>query len=125
LDNKYLRHLPWVIWFLILTILSLTPGKHLPEIKFEWFEIDKVIHFAFYFILVILMSIAFRLIKNEPFSKGIVLIVVIGILIGWSIEFIQGNYITNRYFDYSDIIANSLGTVVGMLIYVKYPIKNY
>jgi VanZ family protein len=119
------RHLPWVIWLLVLSILSLTPGNKLPEIKFDLFELDKLIHFTFYFILVILMNIGFRLSKNEPFYKSIVLIIVIGILIGWSIEFVQGEFITNRQFDYLDIFANSLGTVVGMLIYVKYLITNY
>ncbi len=71
------------------------------------------------------MSIGFRLKKSEPFYKSIVWIVVTGVFIGWSIEFVQGNYVTNRQFEYSDIIANSLGTVVGMLIYVKYLINNY
>lgn len=119
------RHLPWVIWLLVLSILSLTPGDKLPEIKFSLFELDKLVHFTFYFILVVLMSIGFRLTKNEPFYKSIVLTIVIGIFIGWSIEFIQGGFIPNRQFDYLDIVANSLGTIVGMLIYMKYLINNY
>lgn len=119
------RHLPWAIWLLLLSILSLTPGETLPVVRFNLFELDKLIHFIFYFILIILMNIGFRLKKNEPFYKLIVLNIVIGILIGWSIELIQGNFIESRQFEYSDIIANSLGTVMGMLIYLKYLINNY
>jgi len=119
------RHLPWVVWLLILSILSLIPGENLPEIEFNLFELDKLIHFIFYFILVILMNIGFRLKKSEPFYKSIVWIVVVGIFTGWSIEYLQGDFITNRFFDYSDIIANSLGTIVGMLIYVKYLMNKY
>jgi len=119
------RHLPWVVWLLILSILSLIPGENLPEIEFNLFELDKLIHFIFYFILVILMNIGCRLKKSEPFYKSIVWIVVVGIFTGWSIEYLQGDFITNRFFDYSDIIANSLGTIVGMLIYVKYLMNKY
>ena len=125
MDKSIVRHLPWATWLLILSILSLTPGENLPEFKLQLFELDKLIHFIFYFILVLLMSIGFRLKKNEPFYKSSVWIVGIGIFIGWSIEYLQGNYITNRYFDYLDIIANSLGTIVGMIVYVKYLITNY
>jgi len=125
LIKVFIGHLLWVVWLLILSILSLTPGDNLPDIEFHLFGLDKLIHFIFYFILVILMSIGFRLKKSEPFYKSIVWIVVTGVFIGWSIEFVQGNYVTNRQFEYSDIIANSLGTVVGMLIYVKYLINNY
>ena len=120
-----IRHLPWVIWLIVLSVLSLTPGNKLPEIEFDLFELDKLVHFSFYFTLVILMNIGFRIKKSEPFYKSIVLIVVIGVLIGWSIENLQGNFITNRFFDYSDIIANGLGTIVGMLIYVNYLMNKY
>jgi len=125
LVKKYTRHLPWVIWLLLLSILSLTPGDRLPKVEFSLFELDKLIHFVFYFILVVLMNIGFQLKKDEPFNRLIVLNVIIGVLIGWSIEYLQGNYITNRCFEYSDITANSIGTIVGMLIYLKYPINNY
>lgn len=119
------RHLPWVIWLLVVSILSLTPGNKLPEVKFDLFELDKVVHFIFYFILVLLINIGFRLKKSKPFYKSIICIIVIGIFIGWSIEYIQGEFITNRQFEYSDIIANSLGILVGMLIYLKYLMNNY
>lgn len=125
MGNSVTRHFPWASWLLTLSVLSLTPGKHLPELNFDLFELDKLIHFIFYFILAILMRIGFRFKKNEPFSKSSVWITVIGVLIGWSIEYIQGNYVTNRYFDYADILANSLGTIVGVLFYTWYLKKNY
>jgi len=101
------------------------PGENFPKIEFNLFELDKLIHFIFYFILVVLMNIGFRLKKSEPFYRSIVWIIVVGIFTGWSIEYLQGNFITNRFFDYSDIIANSVGTIVGMLIYVKYLMNKY
>jgi len=98
------------------------PGDKLPEIKFTLFEIDKIVHFVLYFILVILMSFSFlenNSTKNEPFLKRIVLIIATGILIGSFIEIIQGSFIPNRAFDIFDIVANSIGTFIGMIFFVK------
>lgn len=107
-------------------MLSFLPGDKLPEIKFTLFEIDKVVHFLLYFTLVILMSFSFlknknenNSKKNEPFLKRIVLIIATGIFIGSFIEVIQGNFIPNRAFDVFDILANSIGTFIGMIFFVK------
>lgn len=101
---------------MILLVLSLTPGDRLPKIEFTLFEIDKVIHFLFYFILALLMGFGFYSKKNEPFIKRIVVIIATGISTGSIIEVIQGNFIKNRFFDVFDIIANSIGTIIGFLL---------
>ena len=102
-----------------ILILSLLPGDKLPAIDFTLFEIDKVVHFLFYFILAVLMYYPFFKIKNELIIKRIVFIVVTGILFGAFIEVIQGTLITNRAFDQLDILANSLGTIIGFIIIEK------
>ena len=117
------RHFLWIAWLLLLIILSLTPGNNLPDFSFELFEIDKLVHFTFYFMLMILMNLGFRTKKNEPYLKSIVLIGVIGLFIGWSIEYIQGEFILNRYFDYFDIVANSIGIVSGIIFYYKVSVR--
>lgn len=112
----------WLSWLTTIGVLSFMPGDKLPEIKFTLFEIDKIVHFVLYFILVILMSFSFlenNSTKNEPFLKRIVLIIATGILIGSFIEIIQGSFIPNRAFDIFDIVANSIGTFIGMIFFVK------
>lgn len=108
---------------MIILVLSLTPGNKLPEIKFTLFEIDKIVHFLFYFILALLMSFGFYSKKNEPFYKRVVVIIAIGISIGGLVEILQGNFIPNRCFDFFDIFANSSGTIAGYVIFEKYCIN--
>lgn len=44
-------------------------------------------------------------------------IVLAGIIIGYSVELIQGNFIYRRYYDNEDIVVNSIGTVFGAISY--------
>lgn len=44
-------------------------------------------------------------------------LILVGISIGFVIELIQGNFIPKRYFDYTDIVANSFGTIFGTFLY--------
>jgi len=125
LDKTFTRHLPWSIWLCILLVLSLLPGDKLPEIEFSLFRLDIFVHLIFYSILTFLMLIGFKIKKNEPFFKSIVLIVMTTVVIGFSIELLQGNFIANRYFSYADILANSIGTVLGLVIFIKFYAKNY
>ena len=104
---------------MIILVLSLTPGDKIPEIEFTLFKIDKVAHFLFYSILALLMGIGFYFKKNEPFYKKGVIIIAIGISIGSLVEITQGVLIPNRCFDIYDILANSLGTVTGFLLFEK------
>jgi VanZ family protein len=105
-------------------VLSLLPGDKLPKIEFNLFKIDTLVHFIFYATLSFLMGIAFIFNKNEPFKKWIVLIIATGILVGCFVEVIQGNFIQNRFFSFSDIIANTIGTVIGIIVFVKIRLNN-
>ncbi len=44
-------------------------------------------------------------------------IVLAGIIIGYSIELIQGNFIYRRYYDLEDVVVNTIGTVFGVISY--------
>jgi VanZ family protein len=117
LDKKQLYHHLWIPWLLIILILSFIPGDKIPEIKFTLFEIDKLIHFSIYFILALLMCYDFCLKKNEPLLKKVVITIAIGISIGYLVEVIQGNFITNRFFDTYDVLANTCGTITGSILF--------
>ncbi|MFD1553792.1 hypothetical protein DNU06_09615 [Putridiphycobacter roseus] len=115
-----LTHLPWVIWLVVISFLSLLPGDRLPEIKFEWFKIDTMVHIIMYTVLSFLMLFGFCFKKNEPFRRKALYIVVVCIIFGFGIEIIQGSLIRNRFFSWKDFIANNLGVFTGMLIYYYY-----
>ncbi len=109
--------MPWLVWLLAIFILSLLPGDQLPELKFDWFEIDTAVHIVMYFVLVFLMLVGFFKIKNELFPSQVLYIIVIGLIIGLAIEFIQGHFISNRFFSWKDVMANSIGGCAGYFIF--------
>ena len=71
---------------------------------------DKVLHFLAYFCLA---SLVLKASENTKVSYLLVIMLSMGILI----EIIQGN-LGLRYFEYMDIIANSLGILGSFLIYI-------
>ncbi len=101
------------------------PGNNLPEIKFNWFEIDTLVHVCMYFGLSFLMLIGFFHIKNELFFKLGLYIIVVCISIGLGIELLQGSVIPLRFFSWKDIVANSIGTIFGLLLFLYYRKKEF
>ena len=71
---------------------------------------DKILHFLAYFCLA-----NFVLKASEATKVSYLLIIILSM--GVLIEIIQGN-LGLRYFEYMDIIANSLGILAGFLVYI-------
>ncbi|NOQ73371.1 MAG: hypothetical protein GQ574_15300 [Crocinitomix sp.] len=122
--KRFLYHIPWIIWLLIILVLSLLPGDKFPDFKIDWISIDSVVHFGMYFVLSALFLLGFLTFEKKIRKKlnlsnlrlyGVVILV--GILIGYAIELIQGNFIFRRYFDVADIVMNSFGTIFGVIMY--------
>lgn len=100
---------------LVLLVLCLTPGDQLPIIEWELISISSLAHFGFYFGLIVLQLWAFEK-KSNLFNIRLYLtLIVSGILIGYFVELIQGNFIYQRYYDQEDIVVNSIGTIIGAI----------
>lgn len=121
----FFKYLPAVLWALVILVLSMMPGKHLPPLLI-WGVIpaDKLGHFAVYFLLEILMiwpvrrQYGRRQLRSEPGIKTL----LTGVVYGVFIEVLQEVFGQNRAFEIGDILANSLGTATGLVgfIYVYY-----
>lgn len=118
-----LRALRWsILWALIILGLCLMPGKALPQ--WDWFallDMDKLVHAGLFFVLAVLLSQAF-------FSAGspvhyILWACIISIGYGLSTEFMQGLEALGRRTDINDMIANSVGALLGVG-YVSWKGKN-
>lgn len=97
-----------------IAALSLLPPQDLPQVQL--FEgVDKVVHFLMYLFFSILGCWA---LKAEENRAGIWLI--LPVTIGWGIlmEIIQLEMHAGRSFSWFDILANTIGVAVGILIYV-------
>jgi len=108
------RILSVVLYVLGIMALSLLPPQDLPKIPL-FRGADKVIHFMMYFVFSILFCWALR--TERHYSR---LFFIVVLTIGWGVlmEFIQFSMHLGRSFSWYDISANSLGVLVGIVIYV-------
>ncbi len=108
--NKLRFYNIWMTLGIVYTI-SIMVVSFLPLTGMETIShIDKVVHFIIYFIH------AFSFLQ---ISKRIKIIVILGVILGISIEILQP-IISTRFFDYFDILANILGSFTGGLLALKY-----
>ncbi|MBL7965359.1 MAG: VanZ family protein [Prolixibacteraceae bacterium] len=96
-----------------IAALSLLPPNDLPKIQY-FPGLDKMVHFMMYFIFSLLFCWTLRTEKHF-LRLGFVVVTTIG----WGVfmEAIQLYMHLGRNFSWYDILANSLGSVLGILIY--------
>ncbi len=116
--------IPALIWLIIIVVLSGYPGRSLPKAPFD--EFDKLVHLAIYALLSFLSVLGFSkqshsfLLNSKLqnfFSK------MVAIVMGGLIELLQEYVFINRYGDWYDFIAKSLGAFLGVIGF--YLIKKY
>ena len=79
---------------------------------------DKLIHLTMYFILILLWGI-----NLISFKFSLIKILFLTIIFGLLIETLQYLLPFGRYFDLGDIIANSVGAIIGIIILLFYKKK--
>lgn len=102
-----------ITWTLIVTYLSLATLNTSIESAIKIPYKDKVVHFVFYFLFVILWMLT---INNKRYlNKNGFKIVVLAIIYGILMELCQAFLVSNRTADVNDVFANSTGALVGLL----------
>ncbi len=100
------------IWLLIIFSLSLTPGNYIPKVGFSY--TDLIVHFVFYAILSTLAYFSFYQKINQIITFQIFFICT---LIGFVVELLQGALPIGRFFDWSDVLFNSMGATMVLFLY--------
>lgn len=102
---------PALLWAAIILFLCLLPGSELPE--WDWFallDLDKAVHAGIFFVLALLLARAFH-------ARGMVhwvfAAVSVAVAYGVATEFMQGLETLGRRTDLNDMIANTVGAVLG------------
>jgi VanZ family protein len=109
--NKY-SFVAVLIWILFITYMCIKTIKvHASIFK----NLDKIVHFTFYFILIFLIFRHLIFIKKTQ-KKHQILMVLFAIFFGIAIEWAQYYFTTTRKADFFDVIANSLGAISGMIL---------
>ncbi len=93
------------ITFWVIEYLALTP-QHIEMIEGFW---DKQNHFMAFFVLTILLGLAYsQLTAIKKFG--------LLVLMGFQIEIMQ-YFIPGRFFSLLDIVADSVGIVIGIMVW--------
>ena len=103
---------PALLWTLIISILTLLPGRDLPDVHIVNF--DKMAHFGVFGMLEWLYLNWLCLGRN---FKNPLLITLACVAYGGLIEVLQGTFYTDRYADIWDFTFNSLGCLCGWMVF--------
>jgi VanZ family protein len=106
------------LWTVFILVLMAIPGNMLPkEEKIFIPNLDKLVHATLFGTFVFLWSIyyATKKEKNNQSNSRFVLILIIACLYGVGTELMQKYLIPNRDYDIFDILADSIGAVLGFV----------
>ena len=114
---KFVHFLPAIVWFLIIFILLMLPGKDLPKEDFlSGIYFDKWVHAGLFGGLVFLFNYPFR--NNIGYKSSFYIsIVIAAIIYGIAMEFAQKYLTADRDFDVNDMVADAAGAILGYLFF--------
>lgn len=120
---------PALLWAIVVFVLSAIPGNYFPSITsfWDWLGPDKIVHLAFYALLSYLVFNG----MHRQYSKAnkrlslVFLTLFIGTVFGLFIEIMQYYVFVGRSGNLYDFIANVIGCVIGVLVYVGVYRKKY
>ncbi len=112
----YFRYLFSILWTVIVLYLSLAHFKTDGLPKFRFPHLDKIVHFAMYFIYTF-----FLLLESKHYNKlkTKIIIVLYAISFGILMELLQDRLFEYRSGDIYDAIFNSLGAITMAVIFSK------
>ena len=101
-----------LFWTIAITIASLVSLSNMPRVNV--LGKDKTVHFLFYFVLTLTWNFALQKKYKNWALKYIIVFVVIGY--GIVIEVLQEVLTKTRQADLYDVIANSAGALVALIV---------
>ncbi|PJX22684.1 hypothetical protein CAP47_06545 [Psychroflexus sp. S27] len=115
ISNKWLSLCLLILIASAIPALSLINISDLPKLKVK--SADKLYHLIAYASLSFSVALHYRNYKEKNISlKDFSGIFFLTILFGIVIEVLQESLTTYRTFDYFDILANTLGSFIGLVI---------
>jgi len=117
----FARHLIWSFaWAAMIAFMYFVPGKDLPMVDvWDLLKFDKIGHFTVFCIFAIVLKtglsrqIRFRQIRQKAARWTL----YIAVSYGGVLEYFQGRLIQDRTSDIWDFIANTVGVLVGIVIF--------
>jgi VanZ family protein len=103
-------------WTLLIAFLCLISFNDIPDIEVK--SADKFVHAIFYFVLVMLWGIYSMLKLDEIRVPKIILLVIGAVLYGILLEVLQGTLTATRHADAIDVLANSIGALLALMVFL-------
>ncbi len=115
LGPKILLYLS-LLYTILLTIVTLSESSSLPDV--HWWEYqDKLAHLLAYIVLGGTWGLTWLYTRKVDFWKPyFVGIVVASIIYGTIVEILQSTMTTTRNADHWDVLANTIGVILGVVI---------
>ncbi len=114
--NRYRVYIPGISWIIICTVLLTLPGSSFPTedwLDKIWF--DKWVHIGLFAVIVVSWCWGIHKDKNLTVTGMYVWVMLLAILYGTGMEFVQKYLVVNRSFDSGDIIADAVGALLGYM----------
>ena len=122
-QKSFKKFLPGIAWFFIVAILTLMPGKDVPEVS--WMDnipnFDKLVHAGLFGGLSFLFCLPlFKMdLPDQEKINFFIRISMAVIIWGITIEFLQKYFIPGRDFDLFDWAADSAGVLIAFWLSKK------
>lgn len=115
-----LRQWQGILWVLIIFLLTGVPGNYFPEVKsfWQWLTPDKIIHVFMFGVLSVLLLNSNRIQYNQQKFRYTFGVISAGIILGGLTEYLQNTVFVRRDGNLFDFIANVIGTVFGVFIFI-------
>ncbi|MBL0145170.1 MAG: VanZ family protein [Chitinophagaceae bacterium] len=117
------KFIPGIAWFFLVLVLICIPSSNLPDdVGFlKKISFDKWVHaglFGVLALLFILPVLKFNLTQKQKINYAIKITLSV-IVWGLATEFIQKYFITGRFFDWFDWLADSSGALLAFIFCKK------
>ncbi|MDX5418317.1 MAG: VanZ family protein [Hymenobacteraceae bacterium] len=109
-----------IMWAAVIMVTTLLPSSSMPSLSiWELFSFDSFAHAFLFAVLTYLMIVGLKKQYTFPRLKhyAIRTSLVVSSLFGVSIELMQHFYITGRQGDIIDVLSNTIGCLLGILIF--------
>ena len=114
-----------IFWTLSIAFLCLVSLKELPKIPdLEISEMDKYVHFTFHFGFTFLWSSYFWNTQKELVIRTVFKVFLFSVAYGILIELLQSAFTTSRKGDVMDVLANTTGASIAVIVLIFYTYFN-
>ena len=117
--HKVIYLLVALFWTGFIAYTCLIPSTKLPTFEFPF--IDKIVHFTFHFGFTMVWFLYFeKQFESSNYYKSLLISFVFSVLFGIIIELSQGLFTATRAQDVTDILANTVGGTVAIVVVIFY-----